>query len=87
MVPRIDLLIESSTLYGGSVMTVYLREIFSFNTPKIMFLKKLYLAEDTGRTYLLQYSNEKPSIFSMHEMYKTEHINILGHQIFKNFLM
>lgn len=51
-----------------------------------MFFFLLYLAEDTGQKIPFQYSNEY-SIFSMHEMYKTEHINILGHQIFKNFLM
>ena len=47
----------------------------------------LYLAEDTGQKIPFHYSNEKPSIFRMHKMYKIEHINILGHQIFKNFLM
>ena len=58
--------------------------------PKIMFcfvFLNLYLAEDTGQKIPFHYSNEKPSIFRMHKMYKIEHINILGHQIFKNFLM
>lgn len=69
-------------------MTVYLRgNILLQYTKNNVFFFLLYLAEDTGQKIPFQYSNEKPSIFSMHEMYKTEHINILGHQIFKNFLM